>query len=237
MIKSIAPAFEDRLRDRLVELDAVTQRPAETAPAQRWRRQSWTVVVAVALVVVGGAATAADLVIRHDRPTTVAVGGSLIVKGAGCASGGRVAVLLDGVEAVSTSASADGSYATRLPVSSDETTGRHQVSTRCADPEGRTFDDTFAVDVVAAQPQQPAIGAPPGAEAGGLLSVKGVGFPATAEVQIAWDGVGISTTRTDQDGAFFTEVRLPLDTRAGAHSLTARVGTVEASTRVVVGTP
>jgi len=238
MIRSIAPAFEDRLRDRLVALDAVTPRPVEIAPAQRWRRRSLTVVAGVALVVgVGGVATSANLVLRHDRPTTVEAGGSLDVKGAGCVSGGRVVLLLDGVEAVSMSAAADGSFATRLPVSRDETTGTHQVSTRCSDSEGRTVDDTFAVDVVAPQPQQPAIGAPPGAEAGGPLAVKGGGFPAAAEVQIAWDGVGISTTRTDQDGAFFTEVRLPLDTRAGAHSRTARVGTVEASTRVVVGTP
>jgi hypothetical protein len=135
--------FERRLLHQLVLHDAA--RPQQrTRPRSQHRRFGRPAVVAVALVAVvavGGAATAASYFDdQHDLAvagTQTYAGGPIYVKGNGCGPGAVVEVALDGTRLGQITADGGGAFNADLIVPAIAGEGSHIVTASCPQADGK----------------------------------------------------------------------------------------------------
>jgi hypothetical protein len=203
--------FERRLLHQLVLHDAA--RPQQrTRPRSQHRRFGRPAVVAVALVAVvavGGAATAASYFDdQHDLAvagTQTYAGGPIYVKGNGCGPGAVVEVALDGTRLGQITADGGGAFNADLIVPAIAGEGSHIVTASCPQADGKGLSQRVTV-TVAARPSpelvRPDFAIAGSAILGGEFVVKGAGCAAGATVTFSTLRLTIGQVVADSDGAY-----------------------------------
>lgn len=200
--------FEGRLLEELSAIDAA--RPSAVPPRRRaWLTRPAVIVAAVVgVVAVGGAATAASILLgQHDFVASDGAypGGPFFIKGLGCGPGAGVQVRLDGAELGSTTAQQTGEFWANLTLPSTVELGRHTVTAACAQPGGQTLTQTFTVTVAEYTP--PPLPQPDFAVAGkavlnGQFVVKGAGCQPGTQVRFSTAGADLGTATAGDDGTY-----------------------------------
>jgi len=197
-------SFELRLLRSLTELDQA--RPATVAvpaPRHHGRRQQTIVVTAVAATVLVGAAAAAGarLTLQSGSGEEVAAGGTVVMKGSGCAANSPLTLWLDrDVPLGTTTVRPDGLFIASATVPVTTAPGAHELRATCSGPNGADLTQTLPLDVTPAGQVEPMVAdfdARGGVFPGSVAVFKGAGCVPDSAVTITVPGrpaVEINTT-------------------------------------------
>ena len=180
----------------------------------------------------------------------VAPGGTIVVSGQGCTGGSAVmtGVLDSRQEGLIVSAAVtpgdDGSWSTPLAIPSSTGPGTYPVVARCSDYTGYGGDGgydgydgyngsgtfvyvhgevTVLPPPAAPSPQGDLTVTPNVIPVGGTATVTGAGWRADEQVTLAMysSPVVLGTLRSDADGSISTQIRVPVGTTLGTHTICA----------------
>jgi hypothetical protein len=202
--------FESRLLEELTALDAA--RPAAPyTPLRRTRRltrPAFVLAAVVGLLAVGGAATAASILLSQPGlavPDDAYPGGPLFVKGIGCKPGTAVVIRLDGATLGRTAAHEDESFWANLTLPSTVELGRHTVSASCTRSNGTALTQSVTVTVGTKRPpaylqQDFVVGG--AAVLNGEFAAKGAGCKPGTTVSFSVAGATLGTATAGDDGGY-----------------------------------